>query len=266
MTIVIKYQGDALQVRIIGGSGGVTDSTSATSYLIDDSLLIDAGSAATGLSISEQVKIDHILISHAHLDHTKDLAFICDNCFGMRSDPFQVHTHKSTKDAIKKHLFNEVIWPDFSELPNKENPTIVFNEIVAEKELTLGKYKVMPVHVEHPGDAMGFIVTKDDTSVLFTQDTRATDKIWELAKNYKNLKAIFTEVSFPNKLQGIADASDHHTPSTMKEELKKMPKDIPVYLGHLKPNYHAELISEIHHLREPRIQIMDKDQLKFKFD
>lgn len=255
-----------MQVKIIGGHGGVTRNYHATSYLIDDSLLIDAGSVAAGLDIQDQLKIDHILLSHSHLDHTKDLAFICDNCFGLKGKPFQVYSHKTVNKAVKDHLFNDTIWPDFSVLPNAENPTIIFNDIENEKELILGEYKVMPVHVKHPGDAFGFIIEKGDCAILFTQDTAATDRIWEVGKQYKNLKAIFTEVSFPNHLQFVADLSDHHSPNTMKEEIKKMPENIPVYLGHLKPNYQEQLIQEITDLGEPRLHIMYADDVRFNFD
>lgn len=255
-----------MQVKIIGGHGGVTRNYHATSYLIDDSLLIDAGSVAAGLDIQDQLKIDHILISHAHLDHTKDLAFICDNCFGLKGKPFEVYSHKTVHNAIKTHLFNDTIWPDFSVLPTKENPTIKFNHLEDEKELILGEYKVVPVHVKHPGDAFGFIIEKGDVAILFTQDTAATDRIWEVGKKYSNLKAIFTEVSFPNHLQAVADLSDHHSPNTMKEEVKKMPEGVPIYLGHLKPNYQEQLIQEITDLGEPRLHIMYADDVRFNFD
>tara|TARA_B100001971_G_C18268046_1_gene596807 strand:- start:262651 stop:263430 length:780 start_codon:yes stop_codon:yes gene_type:complete len=259
-----------VQVKIIGGHGGVTKNYHATSYLIDESILIDAGSVASGLDIQDQIKIDHILISHSHLDHTKDLAFISDNCFGLKGKPFEVHCHKEVHKAIKTHLFNDIIWPDFSKLPNAENPTMHFNEMEPEKTVQLGEYKVTPIHVEHPvskpGEAYGFIIEKGDVALVFTQDTRATERIWEVAKTYKNLKGIFTEVSFPNFLQGVADASDHHTPSTMKEELKKMPKDVPIYLGHLKPNYQEQLIQEINDLKEDRLHIMYADDVRFHFE
>jgi hypothetical protein len=124
---------------------------------------------------------------------------------------------------------------------------------------------VTPVYVKHPGDAMGFIIEKGDTAILFTQDTAATDRIWEVGHTIPNLKAIFTEVSFPNSLKNIADISDHHTASTMKEELKKMPKNIPVYLGHLKPNYQEELIQEITDLGDSRLHILYADDVRFTF-
>lgn len=258
-----------MQVKVIGAHGGVTRNYHATSFLIDESLLIDAGSVASGLDIQAQLKIENILLSHAHLDHTKDLAFICDNCFGLKEKPFEVYCHQSVHKAIKSHLFNDIIWPDFSVLPTPDFPTMRFNEIESEKSIVMGDYKVMPVHVNHPvekpGQAMGFIVEKDDVAILFTLDTKETDKIWEVAKKYKNLKAIFTEVSFPNKLQNVADISDHHSPATIKKELLKMPKDIPVYLGHLKPNYQEELIQEITDLQESRIHIMYADDVRYTF-
>lgn len=259
-----------MQVKIIGGHGGVTRNYHATSYLIDESLLIDAGSVAAGLDIQAQLKIDNILLSHAHLDHTKDLAFICDNCFGLKEKPFEVHCFSAVHNAVKTHIFNDIIWPDFTVLPTEDNPTMRFNEITPEKEILVGDYKVMPVHVNHPvltaKQGMGFIVEKDDVAILFTMDTKATDRIWEIGKKYKNLKAIFTEVSFPNKLQNVADISDHHSPATMKEELKKMPKEVPVYLGHLKPNYQEELIQEITDLQEPRLHIMYADDVRYNFE
>lgn len=254
-----------MQIKIIGGHGGVTKNYQATSYLIDESLLIDAGSVASGLDIEDQLKIEHILISHSHLDHIKDLAFICDNCFGLKKVPFEVYSDVNVHHSIKKHIFNETIWPDFSKLPSVENPTIRFNNLENKKSIELGKYKVTPVHVNHPGGAMGFIVEKDETAILFTLDTKATDEIWEVAKSIKNLKAIFTEVSFPNSLQKIADLSDHHTPQTIKAELLKMPKDIPVYLGHLKPNFQEQLIKEVSELGESRLHPLYADDVRFTF-
>jgi cAMP phosphodiesterase len=192
-----------MKVKILGGHGGVTIGSQATSYLIDDHLLIDAGSVASTLSIEKQSKIDNILISHTHLDHIKDLAFLCDNCFGMRSSPFQVWSHKTVKDIIKTHLFNETIWPDFSQLPTKEKPTISFNELQPEEVREIGGYKVMGVPVKHPNDAMGFIIEKAGKALLFTLDTAATERIWQKAHQFPGLKAIFTEVSFPNKLHKV---------------------------------------------------------------
>lgn len=252
-------------VRIIGGHGGVSPGFKATSYLIDGKLLIDAGSVASGIQIEEQSHIDYMLISHAHLDHISDLAFIADNCFGLKGRPFEVYANKPVKDAIKTNLLNDIIWPDFSALPNKENPTLRFHDIIPEMSLILGDYRIMPIPVNHQGGALGFIVERKNASVVFTQDTGPTDKIWEYARKIKNLKAIFTEVSFPNAMSKVAADSLHHTPNTMREEIKKMPPDVPIFLGHLKPNFQSQLFKEIDELGDERITILGSSDTSYVF-
>ena len=255
-----------MMVKVVGGHGGVAPGFQATSYLIDGKLLIDAGSCACGMLIDEQVLIDNILISHPHLDHIKDLAFLADNCFGLKGKPFEVHTNKEIIKSIKTHLLNDFIWPDFSKLPNEENPTLRFNEIEAGKPTMLGEYKVLPVPVNHPGSAMGFIVTKENSSVLFTQDTGPTDEIWKHASQITNLKAIFTEASFPNNMQKVADDSQHLTPNTLKDEIAKMPMEVPIFVGHLKPNFQTQLFKEIDEIGcGSRITVLGKDDASYVF-
>ena len=254
-----------MKIQVLGGHGGLALGFATTSYLIDDKLLIDAGAVASTLTVEEQCRIEHILISHCHLDHIKDLAFICDNCFGLRPKPFEVFTHSTVKDIIKKHLLNDIVWPDFTLLPNAENPTMRINAVDEEKEFVLGEYRVTPIKVKHDHDAMGFIIEKGDMAVLMTLDTGPTDRIWELGKKVKNLKAIFTEVSFPNELQKVANVSNHHTPQTIKTELSKMPAQIPIILTHLKPNYQKDILVQMAQLNEMRIKILEKDGEIFHF-
>jgi ribonuclease BN (tRNA processing enzyme) len=258
-----------LRVKILGGKGGVTKTDFATSFLIDDHLLLDAGSVASNLELNGQVKVSHILISHAHLDHTKDLGFLCDNCFGQKNEPFQVFSHPTVLKAIKDHLFNEIIWPDFSLLPSKEKPTISFFPFQSEEpfslKTTFGEYHILPIPVTHPGDAHGFIITHQGESLLFTQDTGPTDLIWHYAHKTPNLKAIFTEVSFPNHLHHVAKLSDHHTPDTLLGEMAQMPKDIPIYISHLKPNFLELLIQEINSLESSRLVIIHQDGIEYSF-
>ncbi|MEA9358595.1 3',5'-cyclic-nucleotide phosphodiesterase [Bacteriovorax sp. PP10] len=252
-------------VRIIGGHGGVSPGFRATSYLIDGKLLLDAGSVASGIQIEEQSNIDHILISHAHLDHISDLAFLADNCFGMKGKPFEIYANTPVKNAIMTHLLNDVIWPDFTTLPTKENPTLRIHDVKPLMQLVLGDYRIMPIPVNHSTGALGFIIERKNASVVFTQDTGPTDEIWKYAHEVKNLKAIFTEVSFPNSMEKVATASQHHTPATMKEEIKKMPKDVPIFLGHLKPNFQSQLFKEIAEIGDERITILGSGDTSYVF-
>lgn len=254
-----------MKIQILGGHGGQALGYSTTSFLIDGVLLLDAGAVASTLSVEEQTKIDNILISHCHLDHTKDLAFLCDNCFGLKDKPFQVYTHQTVKDIIKQHLLNDVVWPDFTKLPTASKPTMIINAVNDEVPFKVGDYTITGIKVKHPLDAMGFIIESEGSSVIFTVDTASTERIWEVAKTVKNLKAIFTEVSFPNHMQKVADLSDHHTPQTILNEISKMPGDVPIILTHLKPGYRDQIMAELRATDMKRIHVLERDGTTFNF-
>lgn len=252
-------------VRIVGGHGGVSPGFRATSYLIDGKLLIDAGAVASGMTIDEQVLIDNILISHSHLDHICELAFLADNCFGMKGQPFEIHTSEVVKKNVMTHLLNDEIWPNFTIIPTVEDPTLRFNVIEANKAIEIGPYKVVMIPVNHPAGGHGFIIEKDNKSIVFTQDTGPTELIWQEACKLDNLRAIFTEVSFPNRMDNVAKLSFHHTPHTIQEEIVKMPKEVPIFLGHLKPNFQAELSQEIDALGNERVSLLSSDDVSYVF-
>jgi ribonuclease BN (tRNA processing enzyme) len=254
-----------MKIEVLGGHGGLAKGFETTSFLIDDKLLIDAGAVASTLSIDRQKQIENILISHCHLDHIKDLAFICDNCFGLRPQPFHVYTHATVNQIIKEHLLNDKVWPDFTKLPNAKNPTMTIHSIPEEVLLVLGDYKITPVKVKHAHDAMGFIIEKGDSAVVFTLDTSETDRIWEVAKTNPKVKAIFTEVSFPNTMSKVAEISEHHTAESIFKELSKMPKAVPIILTHIKPNYRGVIEQEVRALNEPRFHVLKNDGEIFNF-
>ncbi len=254
-----------MKVLVIGGHGGISQETKGTSYLIDDKFLIDAGSVASGISLSEQLKIENIFISHSHLDHITDLAFLADNCLGFKDEPFKIYTSETARDNIMKHILNDVIWPNFTKIPSKERPILEFHIFQKECVFQMNEYCVTAVPVNHPAGAHGLIVQKGQSTLLFTQDTGPTERIWQLGKQIEHLKAVFTETSFPNELQELADKSYHHTPNSIKEEIKKMPIDVPIFLGHMKPYYQTQIIKEITGIGCERISLLTKDNVSYIF-
>ena len=253
-----------MDILVIGNHGGIAKNARGTSYLIDGSLLIDAGSCASGLGIEAQNRIDNILISHSHLDHVCDLAFIVDNCFETRKKPFEVYTSRIAKDNIKTHIFNNAIWPDFTRLPSADNPVIRFH-LLPKGKFPIGEHSITATAVNHPAGGHGFIVEHRGSAVLFTLDTGPTKDIWEAGRRTANLKAIFTEVSFPNRLGQLAHRSGHHTPESLARELAKMPEGVPVMLGHLKPLYEEEIKTEIAGLKNGRLHFIGNPEKPYRF-
>jgi ribonuclease BN (tRNA processing enzyme) len=221
-----------------------------TSFLIDGCVALDAGATSRALSVEEQRQLRHVLITHSHMDHTASLPFVIENIFGVQNEALNIYATKKVLANVRRHLFNNDTWPDFTRIPNQLYPSIRFEEIVPEVPFTVGplpagELKVIPVSVNHVVPTVGFVLRQGGSSVIFTSDTGPTDRIWEVANATEDLKALIVEVSFPNDLQEVADVSLHLTPQGLAKELAKLKRDVQVYLYHLKPPYVDALRAEL---------------------
>lgn len=234
-----------MKVRVLGASGGLVPGHLLTSFRIGEDTIMDAGSMAEALSLEEQVAIDHILLTHAHLDHAGTLPFFVDNVFGMRSEPFVVHAIPETLKSVRDHLFNNEIWPDFSMIPDFKRASMRFSDLVTELPTQVGRLEVTAVRVNHTVPSVGFIIDDGQSSILFSGDTAPTEQLWRVANRKTNLRAAFIETSFPNRMQAIADASAHYTPQTLKAEFSKLQHRVPVYIYHIKPRFFGEVVTEL---------------------
>ncbi len=227
-----------------------------TSFLIDGSVMVDAGAITRALTIDEQRAIRHVLISHTHMDHTATLPFLIENVFGTHPEPLSIYCAQRALGAVRRHLFNNDTWPDFTKIPDHIEPSVRFHEIVAEEPffiggLSGGDLEIMAIPVHHIVPTTGFLLRQGASSVLFTSDTGPTDRIWQIANTTEDLAALITECSFPNRLQAVADVSRHLTPATLAGELAKLERDVPVLIYHFKPPYVDELRDELAHASLP---------------
>lgn len=235
-----------MELRVLGCHGGETPRHRTTSFLLDDRIALDAGALTSGLELSEQSKVTAVLVSHAHLDHVRDLATIADNRCQLGAPPLIVAGASATLEALQRHFFNDRLWPDFSKIPSGGGCTIVYQELPLDVPTEVLGYRVRAVPVHHTIDATGFIVDDGKCALGFSGDTGPTDRLWELLEATPNLKALLMEVSFPNHLQRLATMSGHHTPQTLVADLKKLsaPQDLATLLYHIKPPFQAEVERE----------------------
>lgn len=252
-----------MKLRVLGGDGGVSIGFQTTSFRINESILIDAGSCATALPLKEQRKIDYIFVSHTHLDHIKDICFLADNVFTHRKKPIEIISTPEIIEILQKHFLNNLIWPDFTKISNGSCPILAYRPI--EKSTKIGDIEVFIYPVNHPVPAIGFILKeKGKKTVVITGDTGPTDLLWLEANKEKHLKGVFTEIAFPNRLQHVADLAGHFTPQMFKEEMKKLEHDVPLYIYHLKPDYFDALKKEIKALKVPGLKLIKAKQ-EFRF-
>ncbi len=236
-----------MKVEFLGTFGGNTESNYLTSFLIDDHIAVDAGSLTQALSLQRQLQISDILISHSHLDHTLSLPFLADNIFGERQEPLRIWAHPTVINALRRHIFNEVTWPDFSVLPNAEQPTLQFCPLETSVTVTIGGLRVTPVPVNHVVPTHGFMIECPNTnaSILYSADTTSTEQLWQLANGQENLKAIVVDCSFPNDFETLAKLSGHMTPELLRQDLTKLKRDCQILIYHLKPMYKDILLAEL---------------------
>lgn len=230
-----------MQLRVVGCHGGETPKHRTSAFLLDERLAIDAGSLTSGLDLRLQYQIEAVLVSHAHLDHIRDLATIADNRAQQGCPPLLVVGTKPTLDVLKKHFFNGLLWPDFTKIPSAKDPTIVYKALKPEVRTVIAGYGVRAIEVTHTIDTSAFIIEKDGASVAYSGDTGPTDRLWEVLNEEKDLRALLMEVSFPNEQQRVATVSGHHTPQTLLVDLKKYrsPNELPVLLYHIKPAFQS---------------------------
>lgn len=228
-----------------------------TSYLINDSLAIDAGALAIGLTPEEQLKIRSIVITHAHLDHIFSLPLMLTDMFEELSEPVNVFATPSDFDAIQKHLLTDRVWITLEMMKNSRTDLIAYHPITSAKSFVAEGLKITPIPVSHSVLTHGLLIEDEQSALLFTSDTGATDKIWEFTKECEKLRAVFIDLSFPTHLTELARVSYHHSPTTLLEELPKIKSDVPVYAIHLKAYYRDQVVTEITALDNPRIRIAE---------
>ena len=220
-----------------------------TSFLIGGTVAVDAGAITRALTLDEQRAIRHVIITHTHIDHTSSLPFLIENLFGNDGEPVSIYCTRSVLGAVRRHLFNNDTWPDFSTIPNHTYPSVRFQVMEPELPFAIatddGALEITPVAVNHVVPTTGLLLRQGSSSLLFTSVTGPTERAWEVANAAADLAAVITECSFPNRLQAVADASLHLTPATLAGELAKLRRDVTVYLYHFKPPYLEELRAEL---------------------
>ena len=244
-----------MKIDFLGAYGGNTDVNNLTSFLVDDCLALDAGCLTHTLTLEKQLGIDNLLISHSHLDHTLTLPFLADNIYGSRDTPLYVWTSDIVQQGLKQHIFNEVIWPDFSKLPSEDKPTITFNILKHEVPVEMAHFKVTAIPVNHLVPSTGFLVEsmKTNDAFIYTSDTCNTDRIWEVANQTDNLKAVIVDCSFPNEMEELAIMSGHMTPALLGADLVKLKKDCKVLIYHIKPGCGDIMARELDALGDDRL-------------
>lgn len=224
-----------MHIKILGWAGGIGGNLRTTSFLIDDDVLIDAGTGLGDLALNQMTGIRHIFITHSHMDHITGLPLLADSMFGVHDEPIVVHAQEKTIKALKAHIFNWVIWPDFSELPNKDHPCIRFDVMQPGEKITIRKREIEMIPVNHTVPGVGYCVADKRSTVAFSGDTTTNETLWESLNKYESLDMLFVEAAFSNHDLEISRISKHYCPQLLAEDLTKLNHRPEIWLTHFKP-------------------------------
>ncbi len=240
-----------MQIRVLGCSGSIAAGSRTTSFLLDQQVLIDAGTGVGDLTLDEMGAVDHILVTHSHLDHILSIGLLADSVTrrrtAQRRPPVQVHALPETVAALRKHIFNGLIWPDFSRLPTLENPVLAFHELQVGQILALGTHRIEVLPAAHTVPAVGYAVlsaTANGGAWVFTGDTGPNPALWQRLASLP-VGALVIETAFRDDEHALAHVSQHLCPAQLRLELEQLQTPAEVFITHIKPGEVDAVMTEI---------------------
>ncbi|MBI3935340.1 MAG: 3',5'-cyclic-nucleotide phosphodiesterase [Betaproteobacteria bacterium] len=254
-----------MKLRVLGCSGGIGGDLRTTSLLVDHDVLVDAGTGVGDLSISELTRIDHVFVTHSHMDHVTSIPFMVDTVGWMRDHPITVHAAAQTIEILRQHLFNWKLWPDFTQIPDAAHPMLRYSAVSLGGAVTLGGRRFTPLPANHVVPAVGYHLDSGTASLVFTGDTTTNDALWPAVNRIENLRYLIIETAFSNRERELAIASKHLCPGMLAEELARLARSPEIFVTHLKPGEMEQIMQEVREsCARYRPQMLYNDQV-FEF-
>lgn len=231
-------------------------------FLVNGTVLVDAGTIGSRLLLDEQKQIRHVLLSHLHFDHIKDLPTLADDLVGGEEmAPVMVAGIPEVLKGLETHIFNDEVYPNFFKIPDPRQPVFRAEALAVGQVSPVSGLEVMPIAVNHVVPTVGFLISDGQSTLLYSGDTYQTEELWRVASRIPTLKAAFIETSFPNEQTDLAKLSKHLTPALLAEEVRKLDRpDVMVHVYHMKPRFREQIIQEIAALNLPHIKVLEEGQ------
>ena len=257
--IAVKEVSESNSIKVLGAFGTKSKGHGTSAFYLDAKNMIDAGNLLEPLQ-EKTAEIENIYLTHSHLDHISDIAYILDNYFSLRTKTLNIIGLPATIKAVKKHFFNNVIWPDFSVIPMNASTemTLKYVELELSKVYEIDKdSSIEAFKTDHTVPSCGYIYTKNKQSVLITADTYSLNNVIETLNTRANITSAVIECSFPSNLEKLALESKHLTPKLLFSKLEALQRDdLSLYINHIKPSFLDIMLSEIEQYRgkwEPKV-------------
>jgi ribonuclease BN (tRNA processing enzyme) len=249
-----------MNIRVLGAFGSEGPGQRASAFLVNDRTLVDAGSVSGGLTVPEQLQIEHILLTHAHLDHLVGAAYLAEAFANLEVQrAITIAGLPDVVDGVSAGIFNNSVWPDFSQIP-REAPAVTYRKLAPDVEHRFADLRVIAIPVDHTVPAAGFIVHDGVSGFVYSGDTGPTQALWKAARSVPGIRAVFIECAFPNRLGELAGVSRHLTPELIERERDKLPPGVPLLVYHVKPQFIDETSEQLARLGSD-VTLVEQDKV-----
>lgn len=253
---LITHHSASVKVRIIPSTVDRRHQL-LTSYLINDTLAVDAGALSVGLTREEQLRLRSIIITHTHFDHVASLPLFIMDLFEDLREPINLFATPADFEALQTYVFNPQMWVGMEILKNEYTELLAYQPMEAGRSFTVEGLSLTPIPVTHTVLTHGLLIEDEASAVFFTSDTSATEEAWQPVNECAKLRAVFIDLSFPNRLTELARVSCHHSTQTLVEEMEKIHPEATVYGIHLKTPYRDQIMAEVEALKHPRLVVAE---------
>ena len=233
-----------MELRVLGCSGGIGAGLRTTSFLIDNDILIDAGTGVGDLRLEELHAIRHVFLTHSHLDHVASLPLLVDTLFGENHPPITIHALPETIGILQQHIFNWQLWPDFSQLPDSEQPSMRYAPMRYGETICIGERDILMIPANHTVPAAGYAVRNATASIAFSGDTTLNDDLWAALNTLPNLKLLIVECAFSNEEHALSELAKHYYPKLLAQDIAKLNTKPQIAITHLKPGHEALIMDQ----------------------
>jgi 3',5'-cyclic-nucleotide phosphodiesterase len=245
-TIKIPRKG-RMKLHILGCAGGIGGREKLTTCLkVDDDILLDAGTGVSRMEIAQLVKIDHVFLTHSHLDHVVGLGFLLDSVLGKRSSPVTVHATERVIATLKAHMFNWMLWPDFATIPTEQNAILRWETMAHDSTVEINGRTISSLDVNHTVESVAYRVNGKTGGFLFSGDMATSPELWKRLAGDVSLKAVVVDCSFPDSELYLAGLSKHFCPQMLIKDIESMPYSTQFLITHLKPGQEDVIMKQLH--------------------
>lgn len=234
-----------MRVTILGCTGGVAADLRSTCLMLDDDILVDVGTGAGDLTVSQMLRVDTVFLTHSHLDHVALLPMLADVVGPRRDTPLTVYALPETIAMLRQDVFNFRLWPDYTALPSPEKPYVVFQSIAVGQMVELSGRKITPLPVRHAVPGVAYQLDSGKASFVFSGDTTYHEPFWNALNAIGNLRYLMIETTFLNHNKAGAEASGHMRPELLAHGLKHLNKPVRLLITHMEPGNEDATMAEI---------------------